>query len=112
MLFLAVLRTSRHPQKCIPAKQGKAISVCLWIQRSVLFPSLLNTSIASFVYRRKCLNAKKSKCIYVYRHYGLKMVNSYLELHGGSPGDMTIKPFSEVVVGKVDVITFQARMPK
>lgn len=28
------------------------------------------------------------------------MVDSYSEFHGGPPGDMTIKPFSEVVVDK------------
>jgi len=82
MLFLAVLRTSRHPQKCIHALTRSCKSVCLWSQRSLLFPSLLDTSIATFVYRRKWLNAKKSKCIYVYRHYRLSLVHFFSKLHG------------------------------
>jgi hypothetical protein len=52
-------------RKCIHALQGLQI-LLLWSRRSLPFPTLLRHSIATFVYRRKCLFVNLSKVFFVY----------------------------------------------
>jgi hypothetical protein len=54
----------RHPQMH-PYLQGLQI-LLLWSGRSLPFPTLLRHSIATFVYRRKCLFVNLSKVFFVY----------------------------------------------
>ncbi len=70
MLFLVVLRTSRHPQFASMHHKNQQF-LLRWNQHSLPFPFLLGTSIATFGYRRKWLNANLSKYIYGYRQVRL-----------------------------------------
>jgi hypothetical protein len=67
MLLLTVLRTSRHPQSASMPHKNQQILLLLESAIHAL-SNLVEHTIANFVYRRKCLNTNKSKCIIVYRH--------------------------------------------
>ncbi len=75
VLFLAVLRTSRHPQSASMHPKNQQF-LLRWNKHSLLFPFLLERSIAMFGYRRKWLNTNSSKHINGYRQTRLIRVFS------------------------------------
>ena len=62
VLFLAVVRTSRHPQSASLLHKVAQFRL-LWNLAIHASSNLVDYSIATPVYRRKCLNTKKSKYI-------------------------------------------------
>jgi len=64
VLFLTVLRTSRHPQSASMLLQGYANPFALELAFRA-FSILVELIIATSVYRRKCLNTYLSKYIFV-----------------------------------------------